>query len=281
MDSKRKVAAALAAGAMLAHPGVIAGDIAREVQQRNFEYGSFAELGVMVAASSLPLIGFNDQSLEKSGDDQISLHIGLQGRFEYKRFFIEAIDDSFSNVTLGINIKSTENYSLDILGTQSFDGVERNEEVGFESISDRDGDFGLGFRNSFYRGDNIFQYEIVADTSGAHDGIMVAFQYGRQFQYRNWNFHSLLGVRYFSDKVMDHYFGVSEQESTATLESYEAKDGFLPSVLFGATLPLSEKWLFKAVAEYSRLPESVIDSPLAQGDDMYLVQAGFYRVLYP
>ena len=85
--------------------------------------------------------------------------------------------------------------------------------------------------------DNIFQIEIVADASGSHNGLIAGLQYGMQWLYRNWNFYTLAGLRYFSSDVVDHYFSVSEEQSTALLPVYAGDDGVLPTVLAGAIFP--------------------------------------------
>jgi len=277
-----KLAFKLAIASWLLITNALAGDIALEVQQGPSDNGSFAEIGISWQTSQLPLIGFNDQELEKSGDIRHSIDLNLQGRFQYKHFFAEMIQASFSDLTVGFNIKDTPDYNLDLIASTSFSSIERNRFAGYETIKTRDEDISVGFRSSFYNEDeSVFQYELVADASDAHGGIMVAANYGKQYQYRNWNLHSLVGVRYFSDKVVDHYFGITEEESTQALPTYRAKSGFMPTVLLGATLPVSENWVFRTDIEYSYLPDSVSESPLADGHDLFIAQAGFHRILYP
>jgi outer membrane scaffolding protein for murein synthesis (MipA/OmpV family) len=114
----------------------------------------------------------------------------------------------------------------------------------------------------------------MADVSNAHEGVIGAVHVGRQKQIRNWNLHGLLGARLFSDKVADYYMGVSPDEATADIPEYRAKAGVLPSIQVGATLPLSEKWIFETQVQYTHLPDSISDSPLAQGDAIYAAQVG-------
>lgn len=266
---------------ILFQSNTLATDISREVRRGNESPGSFLELGVFARVERIPLLGFNGQNPDEIGDEEVDLFtIDIRGRFEYRRFYAQIIEDSFTDIALGFNIISTEKYNLDFIGTQYFQGISRSEFDGFESITRRDEDINLGFRGHVNFDDNLIQYEAVADVSGSHNGVIASVQYGRQFQYRNWNFHTLLGLRYISAGVLDHYFGVSEQESSASVSAYTAGDGFLPTVELGATLPLSEKWLFETTAEYSLLPESVTESPLTQGDDLFFFQAGIKRVLY-
>ena len=262
-------------------PAVHAADIAREVSEQGSSTDSFLEVSLSISTFTLPLLGFNDQDPEESGDSINGLEIGLEGQFEYKNFFVEFFTDSFNDVTFGYAALSTERYSLDLIANDLFGSVRRDDLPGFESIEERDGDLNIGLRGNWYSNDNLLQLELLRDVSEAHDGVNGSVQFGRQFQIRNWSLHALAGVRYFSRKVVEHYFGVSQQEATTSIPAYSADDGFLPSVLMGATLPLNEKWLFRASADYSYLPQSVIDSPLAQGDAVYFFRIGFHRVLYP
>lgn len=266
---------------LLAAPAVEAADIAREIHQPGPGAGGFAEISFGLRTEKLPLIGFNDRDVEDSADMINGIVIAIEGRFQYKRFFAEFLADSFNDVTLGYTVLESDQFSLDLVGTQLFSVVERDNLEAFESIEDRDGDFNLGLRGIWYNGDNLMQMEMVRDASHAHNGVIVSAQFGRQYQFRNWNLHTLAGVRYFSENVVDYYFGVSEQESTASLQAYNGSDGFMPTAQIGATIPLNEKWLFRASANYSYLPESVRDSPMAQGDELYHVRMGFHRVLYP
>ena len=252
-----------------------AADIAREVVTSSDRSDGYAEFSFMLGTGREPLIGFNGKNSIEESDDQINfLNLGLDARFRYKDVFIELVEDSFSNITLGYIVSTSNSGSLELIGTNVFDIVERDEIPGLESINDRDGDFNLGFRSSTYRGDSVFQFELMADVSNAHEGVIGAVHVGRQKQIRNWNLHGLLGARLFSDKVADYYMGVSPDEATADIPEYRAKAGVLPSIQVGATLPLSEKWIFETQVQYTHLPDSISDSPLAQGDAIYAAQVG-------
>lgn len=269
-----------AAALLLGSPYAYSADITREVFQPDDANSSFADIGISLVTGKLPLIGFNGQNLDESGDTINSLHIGLEGRFEYKGFFLEFIENSFSNVTLGFDAHTSDNSHHEVILTSLFDKITRDDIEGFETISDRKEDVNAGIRSSFYFDKSIVQLELVSDINDSHNGVIGALQFGHQTQFRNWNVHGLVGVRYYSESVVDHLFGVSDDEATETIATYNAKDGFMPTIQLGATLPLNEKWIFRTNAEYSRLPDSVSDSPLAQGDYTYAVQAGVYYVLY-
>ncbi len=256
-------------------------DIVREISHTGPGSGNFVEINLSLGASRLPLVGFNDQDIEDSNDLDGALILDLNGRLEYKNFFGEFLTESFNDVTLGHNLFNSDKFSLDFIGTQMLEMISRNDQPGLTSIEDRENDFNLGLRGNWFSGDNMAQLELVHDVNNAHDGLIGSIQYGKQYQFRNWHLYSLGGVRYFSSNVIDHFFGVSEQESTADLPIYRAGEGFFPTLQLGAAIPLNEKWIFRATAEYAYLPGSVRDSPLAQGDDIFAIRVGFSRALYP
>lgn len=257
-----------------------AADITRQVQQPDSGGSSFIDFGISFATGKLPLVGFNGQDIEDSDDRLHNLSLGFEARLEYKRFFVETIDNSFSNITLGYNAHATEKSNTELILTSLFGYIERDDITGLESITDRDGDISAGIRSSHYFGDSIVQVELLSDIANAHNGISASVQLGHQKQIRNWNLHGLVGLRYFSDNLLDHYFGVSADEATASLPTYNANSGFLPIIQLGATKPLSEKWIFRTTAEYARIPDEVVNSPLAQGDTAYTLMAGVYYVLH-
>ncbi len=231
---------------------------------------AFVEIGLSLGTSKLPLIGFNEKdSIEESTDATNYLDILVDGRFLYKKFFIEFFDNTFSNITFGYTLTESENGNIELIGTNLFFKVERKNVPGLESIKDRKDDFNLGLRSSIFSGNNIAQFELMTNVTSSHSGVVGSMQVGRQKQIRNWNLLGIAGVRYFSDDVVDYYIGVPSDEASETVEEYKGKAGFMPSFQVEATLPLSERWIFKAQAEYSLIPDSFADSPLAQGDVAY------------
>lgn len=256
----------------------MAADIARAIHTPADGSDAFAELGITLGTGKIPLVGFNDQELEDSGDTIYSLGVGLLGRLEYKGYFVEFIQNSFSNATLGKSLWRKDNSEVELIFTSLFERTSRRDFTGLETITDRKGDFNAGLRGSYYFGDRILQFELVHDIVDSHNGSMISLQFGKQALIRNWNVHALLGVRYFSKDIVNHLFAVSATEATADIPEYSAKDGFTPSIQLGAAIPLNENWIFRGVAEYTKLPDSVSQSPLAQGDDLHTISAGVYYV---
>jgi len=253
-------------------------DIVREVKTQETSDDSFFEFGISLATGKFPLIGLNlADSVEESDDVMNGIAIGLEGRFAYKGFFIEAIQENFSGITLGYKALESDHARHEVVLSTLFTGADYSDIEGFESIEERDVDINLGLRSNYYLGNNFYQVELMNDVSSARNGLSGSLQVGRTHQVRNWNLHGLVGLRYLSDEMVNNLLGVSEDEASDTIVAYTADDALMPSIQVGATLPLNEHWVFRTTGEYVGLPDAMSNSPLAQGDEIYSVQAGFYR----
>lgn len=236
-------------------------DIAYKIRQGSDASVSF-ELAFGFVVLDVPLVGWVSDDPEDPTSGALEVGLAFDGRAEWKGLFVETIFHSFNSIALGYTPWSNDKTSVDLLIT---DGLGRYEPgIGaFQSVENRGSDVVAGIRATHHFDKTLVQLEVSSDVSGKHDGQMVALQLGRFRQVRNWNLHGLIGARYFTDNMLDHYFGISEAESTADIPRYEASGGTLASLEIGATLPLTEKWIFKSTAEGLYLPDSVSDSPLA------------------
>lgn len=236
-------------------------DIAYKIRQGRDASVSF-ELGVQLMAVDIPIVGWvSDDPDDPTGGGLVILPT-FEGRAEWNGLFVETNSNSFSIFGLGYSPWSNDNISVDLVLS---DGLGQYEPgIGeFESVETRSANIFAGIRSTHHFENTLVQFEIHSDISGQHDGQMAALQIGRFQQVRNWSLHALVGARYLTDTMLDYYYGISEQESTADIPRYEASGGTLASLEIGATLPLSEKWIFKSTVQSFYLPDSVSDSPLA------------------
>jgi outer membrane scaffolding protein for murein synthesis (MipA/OmpV family) len=254
----------------------IGADISHEV--REGRTGGFLEAGIGLAYDRVPLVAFVHDDFNESDDAQASLHIHLEGRLEWRNFFAETIDTSFSDLAIGYTAWADHDNTVEWVLSNQFSQYSPNEAAGFETLDDRDGDLTLGFRSLHQRDNITLQFELGHDIADSHNGIIAAALIGRSWQLRNWNAHALFGLRHFTDDVVDHYFGVSQSEATDTVAAYTAGSGTLASADIGAVVPINEKWLFRTNLTLDRLPDSVVASPLASGRMAYSVSAQFVYV---
>ncbi len=254
----------------------ISADISHEV--RDGRAGGFLEAGIGLFYNRVPLVAFIHEDFDESDDGGLSLHIQLEGRLEWRNFFAETIDTSFSDVAFGYTAWADHDNTVEWVLSSQFSEYSPNEAAGFEALDDRDGDLTLGFRSLHQRDNITLQFELGHDIANAHNGLIAAALIGRSWQLRNWNAHALFGLRHFSDDVINHYFGVSDGEASDTVAAYTGGSGTLASADIGAVVPINEDWLFRTNLTLDRLPDSVVASPLASGRMAYSVGAQFVYV---
>lgn len=258
-----------------------AADVVNDVARNNPQSSAYAAIGLAFSAYRIPLVGLSidDEDIDNISKTNFEIPVVIEGRFQYKRFFAEIIDDSFSFATVGASVFDSESASLELIATGYFLTIERNGIEGYETIEDRHGDVSLGVRSSHFFSDSLVQFEVVADVA-EHKGVVAAVHFGKQKQIRNWSLYGLGGVRYFSEEAVDHLLGVSVRESTEIISVYKPGAAVHASLQLGATLPLSEKWIFKAKAEYGKFSKAIANSPLAAGDDMFIASVGLNYILF-
>jgi len=256
-----------------------AADIASGVENNNSRSYYYLRTGISLATLKYPLAGFDGNKFENVGDRVTLPRPSFDFRLQYKGLFIEGVEDSLSVYTLGYSIFDNSIGSLELIGTRLFEKIKRNNLEGLESIKNRDADFHLGVRSSYYLNDTVAQLELIGDVSDTHDGNMVALQLGRQRQLWNWHLRGLIGFRYFSEEMVNHVFGVSAEESTGLLPEYQGDGVIMSSLQVAAVLPLHEKVLFNVKASYDKLPNHLAESPLLTGKEIHSMEVGVTFVL--
>lgn len=254
----------------------MAADISREVRQGVEQTHGFLELGLNVGYFRLPIAGLIDSDYEPS-EAHLGLGLVINGMVEWRGFFAEALYDSFGGVTVGYRALRNENSTLELVLTNTFAELDP-EAAEFDSVQKRDPDIVFGLRSSWYLPNSIAQLSLLSDVSSTHNGFTASAQWGRTWQARNWNLHAMLGMRHFSRKVTDYYFGISPSESNDVTPVYNAKAGTMAELDFGAAVPLSENWLFRSGLQVYRLPGSVVDSPLTSERVAYEFSTGLFYV---
>lgn len=243
-----------------------AADISRDVRGAEAETGSFLEMGFGIGLERIPIAGYDQDSARQSDIDNVDGQLGvfLDTRLQWNGLFVELFHDSFALATLGYNAWSNNAVEFDLILTSTLGEIDPGFVQGFETVQDRDAAVEGGLRTIVYDGPNIIQFEAITDLSNVHDGFSASWQLGRHWQLRNWSTHALFGLRYFSEDMLDYYFGVSTSEASSEngLAAYQASDAVLASLGVGASRPINEKWIFRSSATAYLLPDSIADSPL-------------------
>lgn len=251
----------------------IAYDVRKVEANRSNENGGLLELGAGLAYIDIPILGLiEDQSKE------VRLALLINGSYQKNGFFIEAFSDSYSGLNIGYNAFNSENWSVDIIGSQQNGEISADIDDEITGLRDRDGDFTVGIRASGYFGQGLAQFELLQDID-SHEGLIANMSLGSNWQVRNWNFFAILSARYQSDDMVNYYFGISEDEAANTrFTQYQAGSGIFYTGEIGFMYPLNEKWVMQFDTFYGALPSAIADSPLATDDDVSVTALSFRYV---
>ena len=215
---------------------------------------NYFELGLMAAIGRAP-------SLTDDDDKWAGGYLVINGSYNWKGLFVESYSESGDPLLLGYNAYESENWSLDIVMGPKFGGLHFDDK--FEDLDDRNSSAMFGGRLTGYLGDNVVQFSLKHDISGNSHGTSASALLGRNWQVRNWNFHSLIGLQFFDSRINDYYLGINEDEASRTqFTQYSPGSNFNATTEIGVTYPITEDWVFRSTARFSTVSDADMDSPL-------------------
>jgi outer membrane protein len=233
-------------------------DIARTLRtntQDNSEPDNFVEIGFGVDA-------FVGSSLTDANGKFTDLGFNLSASYNWNRFFIDVLAETAEPIVIGYNVYNNEKWSFDLVLGTTGGGVSEDTNDRFLGITKRQSSTMLGGRLTGYFGKNILQVSLKYDSKGRSKGTVASALLGRNWQYRNWNFHGLVGLYLSDEKYNDYYYGVTKEESAVTdFEAYDGKTSMTFNSSIGVTYPISENWIYRATVGFgSNFGQN--DSPL-------------------
>lgn len=271
----------------LMHPwlSLQAADIAGDVRLGNdgpdTTDGGFLEVGIIGKAHRDPRLG-------DRWDKDPALGLVVAGQYRYKGFFLESVNGSSDGLNAGYNLWSDERWAVDVIGLNSTWGDSLED---FEEIDPNLGDTqrtiwllkrdtpltGAGVRITGYFGEYILQYRALNDIYYNRGNYSTA-RLGRSWQYRNWNFHGIVGLEYLDAKYSQRTFGVDEREASRSFPTYAPGATVSTEVEAGVTYPITEHWVFRATVKHRFLPNAVKESPLYDDDSATSLLTSFSYV---
>lgn len=215
---------------------------------------NYFELGLGAAIGRAP-------SLTDDDDKWAGGYLVINGSYNWNGLFIEKYGESGDPLLLGYNAYESEKWSLDIIMGPKFGGLHFDDK--FEDLDDRNSSTMFGGRLTGYLGDNVVQFSLKHDISGNSHGTSASALLGRNWQIRNWNFHSLIGLQFFDSRINDYYIGINEDEaSRSQITQYSPGSNFNATAEIGVTYPITEDWVFRSTARFSTVSDADMDSPI-------------------
>ncbi|MBC3766333.1 MipA/OmpV family protein [Neptunicella marina] len=242
----------------------LAKDIGQTLRDNSIESGfhnNYIELGMQAFYGTGP-------TFSETSDHIAIINIIINGSYQWDDFFIEMHGEDARGLSLGYNAWNSENWSFDILASDSFGQSQYENRLWArqELKHWRDGgNWIVGGRLMGYFGNNMVQFTLQHDATNDHKGNLASLVLGRSWQLRNWNVHSMIGVEFGDEKLNNFFVGVDKRRASYyDLPRYKSGNSISYSAEIGVTYPISEDWVFKAATRVTSLDDSIVDSPFYQ-----------------
>lgn len=254
-----------------------AGDISRDIRNGGVApQGSYhLELGLAVYYLEYPVLGVAERPYEPG------IGVVIDGRFQWRRLFIEAMTENERGLTFGVSVIDNEAWSLDLLASNQHNEISEDLNDELDGLADRETDFMLGLRSTLAFENTLAEVEYATDISDTHNGEIFALSLGKFWQIRNFNLHSQIGFRYTSKDITNYYVGIDPQRDIITerFPAYSVDQGSNEYKFeVGVTYPINEKWVLRSTAQSFYYSDEVMDSPLATNNNYLLLLTSISRV---
>lgn len=201
-------------------------------------------------------------------DEVKKLSMFLNGRYQWNGLFVEAFygaNKRNEGLSFGYNFYNTEHWNFDVstINAHGEIGVNiRDTDKLLIQKFDKTEMIGLRASGRFDQTTVQFMLAPYAIDSDFDDAIYASVWLGRTWQVKNWEFHGSIGLEYRSKEMLDHYYGISEDEATDHFGPYDVGSGIDVTGQVSASYPISTNVLFESYFKYTDYSSSITDSPI-------------------
>lgn len=226
-------------------------------------------MGLSVYSSHSPLKDVKQEDIV----DYMSLSIMID--LYYKGFFIQSNHRRSVAITqgaeVGYQLHVDDDWAVDILTKTYITGYDpdiliekKNENIPtLEGLKEREIGDAIALRYSRFNDDSIFSIDFANLTHWSKaNGWLIDVYYNEVYIYKNWDIYIGGGVTYYSNQVMDYYYGIKEEEVTNARAYYDPNTGFKGTFEVYAQYPISKKWSFSAGVTQTYYSNTIGKSPL-------------------
>ena len=197
--------------------------------------------------------------------------------------FIPAIGYIGEKLTVAGPFASYKLYEEPVLSAElkaavRFDGYESDDSTFLLGMNDRDksidGGFSLGYQPKEIA---RFELQYMHDLLSKHKGSEARARISRQFNRGPFFFIPEVSVSYLDSDLVDYYYGVTLQESTAARASYEGKGTLNYQANFNISTPIFFGGFTRIDFGYTWFGDEITDSPIVDKKESYNIRFGYTR----
>lgn len=138
--------------------------------------------------------------------------------------------------------------------------------IDYRLLEDRDMGFDVGAAMTWKGRAGELEFELLADATGTSKGQEFSLQYRYPIEIGRGQLTPSVGATWMSKDMANYYYGTLDKEVARGVFDYKPGSATVPKIGLQYFRPLGEKWSVMAMADYSRLPDKLTDSPLLEPD---------------
>lgn len=136
------------------------------------------------------------------------------------------------------------------------------QNTGTIEIPDRHITVDMGMEVMYANEWGELQIQFLSDISFQHNGFEIWAAYTYPWRYGNWSLIPTAGFVWKSERLLDYYYGVHDDEAQPGLPAYQANSGTNAFVRLSIAYSLSNHWGIVGIFEYESLSKSIQNSPI-------------------
>ncbi|WP_434778709.1 MipA/OmpV family protein [Neisseria sp. Ec49-e6-T10] len=153
--------------------------------------------------------------------------------------------------------------------------ASKTDHQALKQLDDRKASVMAGLGYTHKAGWGNIHTRALADISGHSKGVIADVSYGYPFQFDKFYIEPSVGVQWQNSKHNNYYYGVSDQESQRSgLNHYSANSGSTPYLAVNAHYSFYKNWQAFVTGRYTRLSNSIKDSPMTEGSSRNMIGIG-------
>lgn len=254
------------------------------IDKQSWQIGVALGLGVktnpLVDGRDIPLViipdvaWYGDQAYFDNGE------LGLQwindSQYSVETFILIDKERAFFSFLHPANIFSPENsISADFPAEEPFEDFKQPlNNLSIDEIARRKWAIHAGARWHYFFDNSELTASVEHDISRVHDGqkVNIGYRYAGVWQDVNFSFSILASWK--SARLVDYYYGVSEQDTDNSSLYFMGESGWQPKISFSVSKPINKKWHWLGSASYQYLPNSFTNSPLVDNNNIKRIFLG-------
>lgn len=162
-----------------------------------------------------------------------------------------------------LRVLGSRTSGLSLRADYRFDGFKAEDGEIFAGMQERKGSLALGVAGKHAASWGIASFDLVRSLKGSK-GIRASATYAYPIRLGPLTVLPKAGVEYFDKKFVDYYYGVRDEEATATRNVYNGKSAVNMDIGMDVEYTLATSHTFLGSLKYRRFGSSIQDSPLVE-----------------